>query len=248
MTYDDPTLRHMLAAEYVLGTLRGRARARFERLLGEDASLKQVLAYWEDRLGQLGLDLTPVEPPDSVWQAIERQVGRVPAAERPVHRPVRPPRTRWWRRAGVWQGWAALATAASIAFAVMLWAVPAFNPGGYGAHATYASVMHSQKGHAEWLVMLYPGRKSMRVKTVSAYKTPQGHSLELWVLPGGHEKPVALGVIPASGSGLVSLSAAAQAAIGQKSKLAVSLEPAGGSPTGQPTGPVLSSAQVLVVD
>ena len=44
MNYNNPELRDVLAGEYVLGTLRGKARARFERLLAMDASLRDRAA------------------------------------------------------------------------------------------------------------------------------------------------------------------------------------------------------------
>jgi anti-sigma-K factor RskA len=63
-------------------------------------------------------------------------------------------------------------------------------------------------------------------------------SLELWaILADG--KPISLGVIPPNGKGKVELSETQKALIGKPIALAVSLEPKGGSPTGQPTGPVL---------
>ena len=48
-----PALAHALAAEYVLGTLRGRARARFERVLREDARARERVALWERALSPL---------------------------------------------------------------------------------------------------------------------------------------------------------------------------------------------------
>jgi anti-sigma-K factor RskA len=50
---------------------------------------------------------------------------------------------------------------------------------------------------------------------------------------------VSLGVLPQAGAALVKLNAVQLAAIGGARNFAVSREPLGGSPTGQPTGPVL---------
>ncbi|WP_236197548.1 anti-sigma factor, partial [Pseudomonas glycinae] len=60
----------------------------------------------------------------------------------------------------------------------------------------------------------------------------------MWVIPSDG-KPVSLGVIPPGGDGEIKLGGAQKAFIGESITLAISLEPEGGSPTGQPTGPVL---------
>jgi anti-sigma-K factor RskA len=56
--------------------------------------------------------------------------------------------------------------------------------------------------------------------------------------------PESLGVIPDSGVGRVALPAPPDIALADVPALAVSLEPAGGSPTGAPTGPVLYTGKV----
>src|SRR5262249_5255927 len=70
--------------------------------------------------------------------------------------------------------------------------------------------------------------------------TPQpGKSYELWALPDNGAAPVSLGLIPAVGAIDRDLTDAQRAALRGASKVAVSLEPEGGSTTGAPTGPVL---------
>ena len=66
-----------------------------------------------------------------------------------------------------------------------------------------------------------------------------GRSYELWALPRGGGAPVSLGLLPAAGSAERPLSERQRTALLAADKVAVSVEPAGGSPTGSPTGPIV---------
>jgi anti-sigma-K factor RskA len=67
----------------------------------------------------------------------------------------------------------------------------------------------------------------------------RGRFPELWIIPAGG-KPRPVGMI----SGVRSLTLAGGEA---KATFAVSLEPAGGSPTGAPTGPVIATGVLSAV-
>lgn len=75
MNYNNPELRDVLAGEYVLGTLRGKARARFERLLAMDASLRDRVERWEVLLAAPLTNVEPLEPPGGVWRKLASKIG-----------------------------------------------------------------------------------------------------------------------------------------------------------------------------
>ena len=78
----------------------------------------------------------------------------------------------------------------------------------------------------------------LNVRPLELAAVDTGRSLQLWAIPV-EGKPVSLGLIPRDGDGRIVLSQSQQQLIKVPVVLAVSLEPQGGSPTGQPTGPVL---------
>jgi anti-sigma-K factor RskA len=82
--------------------------------------------------------------------------------------------------------------------------------------------------------------KVLRVNTLDPSIQVSGRSLELWALPRDG-KPKSLGVIGTAQRAELRLDAPADKSLGSVPALAISLEPQGGSPTGQPTGPVLYS-------
>lgn len=245
MKYQDANVMRMLAAEYVLGTLHGRARRRFERLLRTRTDVRAEVQYWESRLGALQHRFEPVTPREVVWAAIEREVGadkvvsldsrRAPAAAVP---PARSP--RWL------QAWASVATAASVVLSFALYRevnrplpppqlvrveVPVPQP------LPYVAMLHPQGVDAEWLVTVSPERKLIRVSANGQYPINRSSEcLELWVL-GEDGKPRSLGVLPNDGS--TELPMPRGVSMPKDPTLAVSKEPIGGSPTGLPTGPVI---------
>jgi anti-sigma-K factor RskA len=224
MRYESPQLLDTLAREYVVGTLRGRARARFARVLASSLPARRAVLDWERRLAPLAGAVPPVEPPPQVWANIEAAIG----GARPKV-----------RGAGLWPALAAGLAALAILFGgLYLGQQPQVD------QARYVSVITDTTTGPIWLLQAFA--EELRVSTVNPRPEPAGNSYELWMLPNGGT-PVSLGLIPGTGNAVLALDAQALAVLAQTATLAVSLEPAGGSPTGQPTGPVIFTAPLLRV-
>jgi len=89
MRYLKPDLLGHLAGAYVLGTLTGRARRRFARLMKAHAAIAQAVRAWEQRLTPLALAVPPVAPPARVWKAVRARIGATPATSSGI--------TQWFR-------------------------------------------------------------------------------------------------------------------------------------------------------
>ena len=76
-------------------------------------------------------------------------------------------------------------------------------------------------------------RNRIEITALNAPPATAGRAYELWLIPDADAPPQSLGLLPASGRQTVTVPAAL------RTQLAVSIEPAGGSPTGLPTGPVI---------
>jgi anti-sigma-K factor RskA len=203
-----------LAAEYVLGTLRHRARRRFERWL-LSPQVGALVKAWEDRLAGLEPQLAPVNPPATVWRGIEDKLELRKAQRRPA--------MRW------------MAIAASLLFFVavgLFFTLPGAPP------MTQQSYLQADAQTIYWHVEVLGDRQELNVRVQKVFDLPAGKAHELWALPDGGA-PVSLGLMPHTGDHHLVLTAAQRVALANSKQIAVSLEPEGGSPTGAPTGPVL---------
>src|SRR4051794_15487190 len=79
---DHPEIIDSLAAEYVLGTLRGPARRRFEKWRGAPPQGQERCRFWEESLMQLAKGVRPIQPPPHVWQGIRARLNLVRAERR----------------------------------------------------------------------------------------------------------------------------------------------------------------------
>jgi anti-sigma-K factor RskA len=250
MKYQSPKLQRMLAAEYVLGTLHSRARARFQRLLTHDSGLRREVGYWENRLAGLNGRFKPETPRGIVWASINYQIN----ANNKKVVPLRPTEAAA-PRSSLWRNWAVLSTAASLLLSFGLWQqmnrapqiitktetvrveVPVAAP------MPYVAMLQPAKSEAKWKVSIYPEKGLIKVSTSGRYAIDeQAKSLELWVV--AKDGPHSLGLLPTQGDGEMPMPQGLQLDAGDAT-LAISLEPHGGSPTGKPTGPVLLAAPAV---
>ena len=203
-----------LAAEYVLGTLTGGARRRFDALLPAHPALRQAVAGWERRLLPMALKAEPVQPAPRVWASIEDKLGWAPPARASS------------LRVRFWQAFSAAATVVAVVLATATHQPP--------AEAPMIVVLHATKGSETLVAGLSPDRRQIAIQPLQKVALTSDQSLELWALKKDGP-PASLGVIAAD-----KLTAVSPKSLPKDTKgLAVSLEPLGGSPTGAPTGPVL---------
>jgi anti-sigma-K factor RskA len=240
MNYNHPELRDHLAAEYVLGTLHGWARRRFERLLAADPTLAAVVREWEARLMPLAQAVTAVEPPARVWALISDRLG-LPPAPAAVSKPRVEPRG-FWESLAFWRGLGLISSAVAAGLLVYL-AVLAPGPKPVEGGEELVAVLADEKERPVMLVSAEPRAQALTVKVLAREPIAGDRSYELWALPAGGA-PKSLGLVAASGITRIKLD---QAKVGlvNAPAMAISLEPRGGSPTGLPTGPVLFKGAVV---
>ena len=216
MNYQTPERRRALAADYAIGLMPPTARKRFEHLLLDDGALRAELARWQNHLTLLTEPLVEQPVPEHVWQAV---VARI--EPQTLHVPLKRPFWNWLRLGAV-----------ACSLLIVLTTGLLYNRDSVQYQATLLS------GTAQPGLRIEAHADYLKVQPLELAAVEAGRSLELWAIPV-EGKPVSLGLIPSDGDGRITLGQSQQQLLKVPVVLAVSLEPQGGSPTGQPTGPVL---------
>jgi anti-sigma-K factor RskA len=218
--------RDLLAGEYALGTLEGEALTEAERLMATDHEFAREVIAWQNRLAPLSRLAQTSGPPADLWERIEAttSASAAPRDAAPRDNVVRLNRLWVWRAATT----GSLALAACLA-AFMLIRQPA---------PREIAVLAPPQGDAPVLIATVAPGGVLTVRPNGTISIPPDRDLELWSLAKGETLPKSLGVLPGGGRRL-------SAAVAPGTQLIVSLEPRGGSPTGQPTGPVLYAGTVV---
>jgi anti-sigma-K factor RskA len=230
MDYSHRDLADRLAAEYVLGTLRGRARARFESLLPAHPAMRDAVAQWERRLVPLAMNVEPVEPSAAVWQQVQARLFGPP--ERPVA-------TGLWQRLSLWRALAGVATAATVAMFMVSSRVPP--PQAPIVVVLNANPEAAQALNASFVASVTADGRALVLRPINDVALTPGRALELWAVPP-QGAPRSLGLVRESGVTTVLRTQLLR----DTAAFAVSVEPAGGSTTGAPTGPIVSVGRLQI--
>jgi anti-sigma-K factor RskA len=211
---EDMSDREGLAAEYVLGTLPLPERLQAERLIASDADFAALVEAWAARLSPLDEGYAPAAPPPELLDQIEARLF-----------PTVPAPRRWRLR---FFGVLAAGLAALVLF--LIWPAPTPRP----------ALTATLTGENQPLVVAAsydPGVGEVTFTRSAGPAAEAGKDYELWVIPAG-QKPISLGVLRDEPARV------ALTTLPPGTTLAVTLETAGGSPTGDPQGPLLVAAVI----
>lgn len=233
MSADELPEREALAAELALGLLDGEERAAALRLVLSDRDFAAAVADWRDALAPL-FDLVPEAAPSAeLWSRIEAALESNAVAA---------PRT------GFWKGATTVALTAAAALAGVLVLRPAPAPQIIEREASVVARLAAPlvpEGTTSLVMARYdPAHAMLRVD--AKLMPDDDRAPELWVIPADGT-PRSLGVFGKTGTTEVAMTARLRAWLVDGATLAVSLEPAGGSPTGLPTGPVIASGKLVTI-
>jgi anti-sigma-K factor RskA len=230
MDYSRRELADRLAAEYVLGTLRGPARRRFGTLLQAHPLLREAVAHWQQRLEPMAASVAEVTPAAQVWTRIEARLFPAAAAAAPLP---------WWQSLGLWRALTASGGVAVLAMALVLNQVPA--PQAPVVVVLAANPQAAQALNASFVASVSADGRALVLRPLNDVALTSGRALELWAVPAAGA-PRSLGLVKADGATTL---LRAQLLL-DTAAFAVSMEPTGGSPTGAPTGPIVSVGKLQI--
>ena len=212
-----------LASEYALGTLHGRARARFAALLRDDAELQARVAFWERALMPMALVLSAA-PSAQVWDAIAARV-----APRP-----RTPQRGWIERWFGLRSFVPLAAGLFVGVLATSFAPRLFDSEPAGLAETqlpesYVGVLAGANGRAGLIVSSRRHGKVLDLKQVQPVSVDAGRTLYLWVIEANGNTQ-AIGPVPQGAFVQVPLAQTSEQLFAKATELAVSIEGTGTAP------------------
>jgi anti-sigma-K factor RskA len=214
----------LLAAEYALGVLAGTDRAAAQQLIERDRNFARMVAEWEQRLAPWAGQIAEVQPPPQVWEAI---TAALPAQT--------PAKASLWESLAFWRSFALASALAAACLGGLIY---------LGALDRQAPLIATIEGGGNRVfVATIDGKRGTVAVVPASYSADATREPELWLIPADG-KPRPLGMLRADRAVTIAIPPEFAAQTVSNAVLAVSLEPPGGSPTGQPTGPVIGTGKL----
>lgn len=233
----------ILAGEYALGTLDAKERTEAERLLRSDPAFARSVRDWERRFSPLAEASAPIKPPASAWARIESALSTEHSTETASSggplADLAGQLVELKRSLSIWRyaTMSAVAAAVALAFVWLGGLQSPFQPS--VPDERYVAMLKSDDGKMGFVVTMDMNGKQFAIKPVSA-KQPEGQSYELWAIMKDQKKPMTLGLVGTSAYAMMDAPPMLdREELDKGVELAVSMEPKGGAPKGQPMGPVM---------
>jgi anti-sigma-K factor RskA len=222
-------------AEYVLGVLDADARAAVAHEIETTSEAATAVANWQRHLLPLADEVGDVAPGSYVWARITEALKLGAPARTPTPRGL-------WNNLRLWHWVGIGASAVAAACLIVLLTEPRVAPVPAATGYMVASI-NQDNGVTGWTATMDLEHARIIVVPATPAAIEPGRAPELWLIPAG-QKPISVGLIALDKPITLALSPALLSQLGPTAALAVSVEPPGGSTTGQPTGPVVAKGAI----
>ncbi len=217
-----------IADEYVLGLLDDDEMSRVEQQLDENTALRSAIAASRERFLPLDISIEETVPSASLWTRIDAELESTPSQAQSTRDP-RPASND--NHLSFWKRTAAASLAASLLFAVGLgWSLTR------QVDPVVVAILLNDAGQPQAVVEDFSDREAT-IRLLADFAVPEGKTLQVWTLPNRDMGPISLGLLDNRRS--ARLATPALPAPKNDQLYEITLEQAGGSPTGRPTGPIL---------
>jgi anti-sigma-K factor RskA len=233
--YQDPKLYERLAGEYVLGTLQGRARQRFAQLVEQRGYLRNAVNQWEQRLDPLSTQITAQSPPNRVWRNISRELDLI------YNQSGRIRLIGFWNNILLWRSTTFTAIVFLIVSLFYSWLPHTPSP----RSPSYLAVLKSNQDAPMFVATASFSPMQMKVMMMDESVMYPNKDLELWCVMKQSGETWSLGVLARKKETVFAMNQHEWQLMGDISSLTVSVEPMGGSPTGQPTGSKVYTGELM---
>lgn len=228
----------VLAGEVALGL--AHEDQRFER----DPAFRAAVVNWQRHFAALDATALRLTPTPALWSRLEAAVLAQHAGARQGKTIAGPGafRDAWarlWGNLAIWRPAAFAGAFASLVFAVLLTSRIAGGP----EVPQLVAVLAAPDGRAAAVVNAYADG-TVQLVPLDAIAVPEGRVLEVWTLQTRERGPVSLARMDKARTIKLELKGLSAAEVGHLFE--ITLEPAGGSPTGKPTGPVLMKGLAVI--
>lgn len=228
--YQSPDVYEALAGDYVLGQMPIHARRRFQQLMDERPYLQHAVLRWERRLNPLGAGLSGRKPPRRVWYRIKSEIAALEKRKRTERN------KRVWDSILIWRT-ATVITAVMLMATLLLTNIMPQPP--VLMMPSYVAVLANEENKPMFVATANEEPMQMTVKMMEGAQMPSDKDFELWCRMKESGKLWSMGVLAHNNETTFPLTETDWRTFNSTTSLAISVEPKGGSPTGNPTGPVM---------
>jgi len=223
-----------IADEYVLGLLNVDEAFIIESAIKHDEELKHAVAQSRERLLPLDTSVEPLGVTEKNWRSIEQRLPYEPSTSAASFWNANDNLTNVSR----WRFAALIGAAASFLLAVGLgWSIT------QTTEPVVIAVLLDDKGSVQAVVEDF-GNENATVRLLNTIEVPPGKAIEVWTLPSPESGPISMGLL--DGTQSAHLRSPDLPLPRSEQLYELTLEPAGGSPIGRPTGPILSKGYAKI--